>query len=59
MCVTIIDQNRVDGQKDLGLTLAEYPISIVLAILTVIPLVFVGIMLVFHTFLIFKNITTK
>jgi palmitoyltransferase ZDHHC9/14/18 len=59
MCVIIMNDNRVNGQKDLGLTLKQYPFSIVLAILSVPAFLFVGIMLVFHSYLIFCNLTTK
>lgn len=59
MCVTIMNSDRVDGEKDLGGTLGRYPFTIVLAILCVPPFIFVGIMLVFHTYLILKNVTTR
>lgn len=42
-----------------GETLKNYPFSIVFAILAVPTLIFVGAMLVFHTYLIIKNMTTK
>jgi len=59
MCVIIMNDNLVNGQKDLGLTLKQYPFTIVLAILSVPAFLFVGIMVFFHTFLIFSNLTTK
>lgn len=59
MCVIILNDNRVNGQKDLGATLKQYPFSIILAILSVPAIIFVLIMLIFHTHLIVRNLTTK
>lgn len=59
MCVLIMDRNIVNGEKNLGETLKRYPFSIIFAILAVPSFIFVGAMLFFHTYLIFKNITTK
>lgn len=59
MNVIIMDQNLVDGEKHLGKTLKKYPLSIVLAILAVPSFIFVGIMLIFHSYLILNNLTTK
>ena len=59
MCVIIMDTNIIDGEVNLGATLARYPLTIVLAILCVPAFIFVAIMLVFHTHLILKNLTTK
>lgn len=59
MCVTIMGENQVDGQKNMGLTLKQYPFTIILAILGVPAFLFVGVMLGFHTHLIFRNMTTK
>jgi hypothetical protein len=48
-----------NNHGDLGSTLGRYPFSIVLVILCVPAFLFVGIMLCFHSYLIFKNLTTK
>ena len=55
MCVMIMSNNN----GDLGGVLGRYPFSIVLSILCVPAFLFVAIMLVFHSYLIMKNLTTK
>ena len=55
MCVIIMSANDVS----LGDTLAQYPFSIVIAVLCGPAFLFVGIMLTFHSYLIVKNLTTK
>jgi len=55
MCVMIMSNNN----GGLGATLGHYPFSIVLALLCVPAFLFVLIMLAFHSYLIFKNLTTK
>jgi hypothetical protein len=55
-----MNNNQVNHVSiDLGTTLKIYPFSIILAILSVPAFIFVGIMLVFHSYLIMKNLTTK
>jgi hypothetical protein len=48
-----------NNNGDLGGTIGKYPFSIVLSILCVPAFLFVAIMLVFHSYLIMKNLTTK
>jgi ABC-type phosphate transport system permease subunit len=55
----IMSNNTVNGQMNLGSTLGMYPFSIVLAIICVPAFLFVGVMLAFHSYLIFRNMTTK
>jgi hypothetical protein len=56
----IMSNNQINHVSiDLGATLKSYPFSIILAILSVPALIFVAIMLVFHSYLIMKNLTTK
>ena len=59
MCVIILHTNLVNGEKNLGLTLKKYPFSIIISILCVPAFLFVTLMLGFHTYLLFKNLTTK
>ena len=59
MCVTIMNNNLVNGQYNLGATLSRFPFSMILAILCVPAFLFVGIMVGFHTYIILKNMTTK
>lgn len=56
----IMNNNQIKNVNiDLGTTLKTYPFSIILAILCVPAWIFVAIMLVFHSYLIIKNLTTK
>ena len=59
MCVIIMNDNLVNGQRDLGATLKRYPFSMILAILSVPAFIFVFAMLLFHTQLNLRNLTTK
>lgn len=59
MSISIMSLNVTNGISNIGNTLAEYPFSIILAIICVPAFIFVGIMLLFHSFLILKNITTR
>lgn len=60
MCVLIMNNNQIKKVTiDLPTTLRTYPFTIILAILSVPAMVFVLIMLLFHSYLIIKNLTTK
>lgn len=59
MAVMIMSINKLNGISDLGSTLSRYPLTIVLSILAVPAFIFILAMLCLHTYLIFKNITTK
>ena len=60
MCILIMNNNSLNDNKlDLKETLKSYPFTIVFATLAVPALIFVGVMLAFHTYLIAKNMTTK
>lgn len=59
MCIMLMGNNIVNGMSNLGSTLGQYPFSIILAILCVPAFLFVGVMLGFHSYLIFKNMTTR
>lgn len=59
MCINIMNSNLINGSYDLNGTLRMYPLTIILTILAVPALLFVSIMLVFHTYLLFTNLTTK
>lgn len=60
MCIMIMNGNQIKRVSiDLGTTLKEYPFTIILSILVVPFLIFVAAMLVFHSYLIMKNLTTK
>ena len=54
-----MNDNLVNGQKDLGATLKQYPFTIIFAILSPPAIIFVAVMLIFHTHLLFRNLTTK
>lgn len=56
----IMSNNQINHISiDLATTLRSYPISMALAIIIVPFFIFVTLMLIFHTFLIMKNLTTK
>lgn len=60
MCVMILNNNQIKKVSvNIGSTLATYPFSIIFAIISVPAFLFVGAMLAFHSYLIFKNLTTK
>lgn len=60
MCVLIMNENQIKRVTiDLSTTLKSYPFTIIFAILSVPAMLFVLVMLVFHSFLIIKNLTTK
>lgn len=60
MCILMMNNNQINHVTiDLATTLKTYPFTIILAIICVPAFIFVTVMLVFHTFLIIKNLTTK
>lgn len=57
MCITIMTQ--LSPTVPLSTTLQQYPLTIVFTILGLVSAIFVSIMLLFHSYLIVNNLTTK